>query len=138
MPGCAARISIAARSPSSVLSGGIWTSTIATSGLCAATLRTQVGRVGGLGDDLEARVAQQPHDPLAQQRLVLGDDDAGHGGPSSSTSCGEASSALETNPRAPLRSTTSPIAAASSVDTSTTAGAVKPLGRGQRRRRRAG
>ena len=75
-PGCVARISIAARRPSSVLSGGIWTSTIATSGLCAATLRSRSGASAGLGDDLEARVAEQPHDALAQQRLVFGDDDA--------------------------------------------------------------
>src|ERR1700733_6834914 len=36
-PGCARRIAIAARSPSSVWSGGILTSTIAASGLCVAT-----------------------------------------------------------------------------------------------------
>ena len=96
--------------------------------LVRGDLAQQVGRVAGLGDDLEAGVAEQPHDPLAQQRLVLADDDPdAHGGPSSSTSRGEASSALGTNPRAPERSTPSPSADASSVDTSTT----------RRRRRRS-
>ena len=40
-------------------------------GLVRADLAQQVGRVAGLGDDLEAGVAEQPHDALAQQRLVL-------------------------------------------------------------------
>ena len=75
--------------------------------LVRADLAQQVGRVGGLGDDLEAGVAEQPHDPLAQQRLVFSDDDS-HGGPRSSTRRGDASSALGTNPRAPERSTPSP------------------------------
>ena len=88
--------------------------------LVRADLAQEVGRVGGLGDDLEAGVGEQAHDPLAQQRLVFSDDDS-HGGPRSSTRRGDASSALGTNPRAPERSTPSPSAAASSVETSTTA-----------------
>ena len=106
--------------------------------LVRGDLAQQVGRIAGLGDDLEAGVAEQPHDPLAQQRLVLGDHDAHrrHGGPSSSTSRGEASSALGTKPRAPLAST-SPIAASSSVETSTTTGRAAAR-RPTARRRRAG
>ena len=41
MPGCSARIWCAARRPSSVCVGGIRTSTTATSGLCAPTLRSR-------------------------------------------------------------------------------------------------
>jgi hypothetical protein len=32
--------------------------------------------VAGLGDDLEARLGQQPDDALAQQDIILTDDDA--------------------------------------------------------------
>ncbi len=58
--------------------GGIRTSTIAMSGLCAATLRDEVVGVAGLADDLVTGVLEQPGDPLAQQHAVLGDHDA-HG-----------------------------------------------------------
>ena len=54
MSGSSARIVRAARSPSSVWSGGMRMSMIATSGLCARTLRSSLG-VAGLPDDLDAR-----------------------------------------------------------------------------------
>src|SRR5215207_3201454 len=53
VPGCFSRISAAARSPSSV-----W--------------------VGGLGDDVQAGVLEQPRDALAQQQAVVREDYA-HG-----------------------------------------------------------
>jgi hypothetical protein len=55
-----------------VWSGGIWTSTIGDVGLVGADLAQQVVGVAGLGDDLEARLAQQPRDPLAQEQAVVG------------------------------------------------------------------
>ena len=70
------RIPRAARSPSSVWFGGMRTSTTATSGLCAPTLRSRSSRVAGLSDDLEAGILEQPNDPLAQQHGVVGDHDA--------------------------------------------------------------
>ena len=76
--GCAARISSAARRPSSVWVGGIRMSTIATSGLCARTCAQQLVGVAGLSDDLEAGFPEQARDALAQQHAVVGDDDA-HG-----------------------------------------------------------
>ncbi len=85
-------------------------------------LAQQVRRVAGLGHDIEPSVPEQPHHSLTQQRLVLTDDDPdAQGGPSNSTSLGEASSALGTKPRA-ADASMSPTAHASSVDTSTIAG----------------
>jgi hypothetical protein len=92
-------------------------------GRVGGDLPQQVRRVAGLGHDLEPGVLKQPHDTLAQQRLVLTDDDPDtHGGPSNSTSLGDASSDLGTNPRA-ADAATSPTSAASSVDTITITGA---------------
>ena len=71
--GIDARISMAARSPSSVRSGGIWMSVTTTSGLCAR-LAQQVRRVAGDGDDLEALLLQDPHDADADEWLVFAND----------------------------------------------------------------
>ena len=68
-----ARICCAARRPSSVWVGGMRTSTIATSGLCARDLAQQVVGVAGLADDLEAGVLEQADEPLPQQHGVVGD-----------------------------------------------------------------
>ena len=43
-----------------------------------ATIRSSPGRVLGLGDDVDALLAQERDEPLAQQRLVL-DDHHPHG-----------------------------------------------------------
>ena len=43
-----------------------------------ADLAQEVHGIAGLADDLEARVLEQPGDPLAKEGLVLADDDA-HG-----------------------------------------------------------
>ena len=55
MSGCRARISSAARRPSSVCVGGIRMSTIATSGACASTACDELVGVRRLGGDLDAR-----------------------------------------------------------------------------------
>ena len=47
-------------------------------GLVGADLAQQVLGVAGLGDDLEARLLEQPRDALAQQQAVVGQDYA-HG-----------------------------------------------------------
>ena len=39
--------------------------------------REQRGGVAGLVDDVEALVREQPRQPLAQEHVVLGDQDAG-------------------------------------------------------------
>lgn len=39
--------------------------------------REQRGRVAGLVDDFEALVCEQPRQPLAQEHVVLSDQDAG-------------------------------------------------------------
>ena len=53
-------------------------STIAMSGRSRSTACTSASRSGDCVDDLEAVVAQQPREPVAQQREVLGDHHA-HG-----------------------------------------------------------
>ena len=58
--------------------GGMRTSTTATSGLWAWTLRSRSSASPGLADDLHARVLEQARDALAQQHAVVGEDDA-HG-----------------------------------------------------------
>ena len=60
-----ARISRAARMPSSVCVGGMRMSTIATSGGCASTSRRRSSAGRALGDDLEAGLGEQPRDALA-------------------------------------------------------------------------
>ena len=69
------RISAAARRPSSVCVGGMRTSTIATSGLWALTLRSRSSASPAWRDDVEARLLEQARDALAQQHGVVGDDD---------------------------------------------------------------
>ena len=54
-----------------MLSGGIWTSTTATSGRLASARRKKVVRPPGLRHDLQAGALQDPGDPLAQQDIVL-------------------------------------------------------------------
>ena len=63
----------AARSPSSVCVGGMRTSTIATSGLWAPTLRSRSSASPAWADDLEARVLEQAREALAQQHGVVGE-----------------------------------------------------------------
>ena len=75
MPGWSARILRAARRPSSVWVGGMRTSIDRDVGLVGADLAQQVLGVAGLAGDVEARVLEQAHEPLAQQDGVLGDDD---------------------------------------------------------------
>ena len=66
------RISSAARSPSSVLVGGIRMSTTATSGRWRADLAQELLRVAGLGHHLEpVLLVEQAHDALAQQHRVV-------------------------------------------------------------------
>ena len=77
-PGSSARICCAARSPSSVLVGGIRTSTIATSGLWARTLRSSSSASPAWPTTSMPGLLEQPHDALAQQHRVVGDDYA-HG-----------------------------------------------------------
>ena len=62
-------------------SGGMRMSMTATSGLCARDLAQQVLGVAGLAHDLDAGLLEQPHDALAQQHRVLGDDYARTGSP---------------------------------------------------------
>ena len=74
MPGSVLRISSAARRPSSVLGRRHPDVDHRHVGLVGGDLPHQVLRVAGLTDDVEPRLVQQPHDPLAQQHGVLGDD----------------------------------------------------------------
>ena len=75
MPGCSARIRCAARRPSSVWVGGMRTSTTATSGWCAPTLRSSSSASPAWPTTSKPDVLQQPCDSLAQQHRVLGDHD---------------------------------------------------------------
>ena len=59
-----------------MLSGGIRTSTIATSGLCARTFRIRSSASPAWPDDLEAGVLEQPRRSLAQEHGVVRDHDA--------------------------------------------------------------
>ena len=93
-------------------------------------LAQQVGRVAGLGDDLEAGVAEQPHDALAQQRLVLADDDPILMAVPATLRAAATRVRPSARTRAPRSASTSPIAAASSVETSTTAGPSQARRRG--------
>ena len=70
----AARISRAARRPSSVCVGGIRMSTIATSGSCSATAASSSSPSAAWRDDLEADLHEQPGQPLPQHQRVVGDD----------------------------------------------------------------
>ena len=76
MSGSSRRRRIAARRPSSVPSGGICTSTMATSGRCAEALRISVVGVARLGHDVEPLLLEQAGEALAQEDLVLRDQDA--------------------------------------------------------------
>ena len=66
-PGCDARISRAARMPSSVWVGGIRMSTIATSGRMELTLSRRSSRRRALCHDFEAGFGQQSCDAFAHQ-----------------------------------------------------------------------
>ena len=91
-------------------------------GLVRGDLAHEVDGVAGLAGDLEARVLEQPDDALAQQGLVLADDDAhgrtaqsmrpAAGGPRRSIRRGEPRSDFGRKPRAPQASTALPRAAA--------------------------
>ena len=52
--------------------GGIRRSTIATSGACSPTLAIELLGVARLADDVEARLAEQQRDALAQEHRVVG------------------------------------------------------------------
>ena len=67
MPGRRARISCAARSPSSVCVGGIRMSTIATSGSCASTSLSSSSAVPALPADLDPGLLEQRRDSLADR-----------------------------------------------------------------------
>ena len=56
--------------------GGIRTSTTDTSGRCVDDGLDERRAVADLGDDRAARLLDQPGDALADERRVLGDDDA--------------------------------------------------------------
>ena len=76
--GCRARISCAARRPSSVCVGGIRMSTIATSGSCSSTSRSSSSaRAACATTSIPAR-RQERGDALAHEQAVVGDHDA-HG-----------------------------------------------------------
>ena len=77
-PGTRRRASSAARTPSSWKPGGSRTSTTQTSGRCSSTAARNASASADGGDHVEARVAQQAREAVAQQREVLGDHDA-HG-----------------------------------------------------------
>ena len=68
------RIARAARSPSSVCVGGMRMSTIATSGRCASTSASSSSPSAARPDDVEARLGEQPREPLAQEHRVVGED----------------------------------------------------------------
>ena len=76
--GARARICVAATSPSSVCVGGMRMSTIATSGRWSRTWRSSAGPSSTWRDDLDVGAFEQPHDALAREHRVLGDDYA-HG-----------------------------------------------------------
>ena len=98
--------------PSSVLVGGMRMSTIATSGVCAATLRSRSSASPAWPTTSNPALLEQPGDALAQEHRVLGDHDAHavdrgllprapvHASTASIAS--RESSSLATNPRAPL------------------------------------
>ena len=65
----------AARRPSSVRSGGIWMSVMTTSGLCAPACAAGPGRRQRRRRP-QARLLEDTHDALADERLVLADDHA--------------------------------------------------------------
>ena len=58
--------------------GGMRMSTIAASGRLSRTSRSRLSASAGLGDDVDAGVLEQAHDPLAGEHDVVGDDYA-HG-----------------------------------------------------------
>ena len=80
MSGCSARIRAAARSPSSVWVGGIRMSVTTRSGLVPRDEGEQRLGVVDRGDHLVPGPLEDPDQPLAQQRGVLGEHDpqAGH------------------------------------------------------------
>ena len=68
---------------------------------CAcATWRSRSSAVAGLGGNLEARLAEQPDDALAQEHRVLGDHDASSRSRASRSCCAAAGSRAEARPRA--------------------------------------
>ena len=66
-PGWSARRSRAARAPSAPRCGGMWMSTTARSGRVLCTAAVQRLGVARRGDDLVARVGEQPRQTLAEQ-----------------------------------------------------------------------
>ncbi len=76
--GLRSRISSAARRPSSVWVGGIRTSTIATSGLCAPTLRSRSSASPAWATTSSPASSSSAREALAQQHAVIGQDYA-HG-----------------------------------------------------------
>ena len=82
--GVLARISRAARAPSSVRSGGIRMSMMARSGRASQHGGHQRRRVAGRGDDVVPGVGEQAGQALPEQRGVLADHDA-HGSTASTT-----------------------------------------------------
>ena len=78
VPGCARRISAAARVPSSSKSGGMRTSTTARSGACSPTSASSVAASPARPTTSCPASSSNPREPLAQQHRVLGDHDA-HG-----------------------------------------------------------
>ena len=103
-----------------------------------ADLAAQVDRVARLADDVEARLLEQPAQPLAEEQLVLADDHP-HGGVAaihvrrgpprpqrcshSAPICEFASAALGTKPSAPERRSSEPTRSSSSAEVRTTRGA---------------
>ena len=87
--------------------GGILMSTIATSGVGEPDGAQQLEPVRRLPDHVEAGVGEQPREPLAQQHLVVGDDDA-HGTSARIVVCPAAARSTASSPSsAPMRSSRS-------------------------------
>ena len=76
-------------------------STIATSGACSRTAASRASASPDLGDDVEARLGQQPRDPLPQEERVVGQDEPeGHAPFTSARIAAPDSSSFGMNPRA--------------------------------------
>ena len=69
-------------------------SKIATSGRVSADTAQRLGRRGRLADDLDPGLGQQPREPFAQQRLVVGEHYA-HGSSATRPSAVDAQDAAE-------------------------------------------